>query len=209
MKHATTRSATALTLLLALSGCGFTQPSASPSTATASPKGVAAPTVVPAPAGLTIPGGKAKWLSILPDPNATAWDDSTAVARDYTIAVHTWDATRDLTDAYAGQRAALWGTRQLQEEQAAYDADQAKGQAYFNQEAIHRSWTSTAITSTGRDGVPSTSDRDAITVNWTMTPHRRDNTRAQALSGTDDVLLYRTAEGRRQVQGSSTRQDVQ
>lgn len=208
MKQSTPIRITSMALLtLALTGCGFGQGSAAPSATTTAP--VQAPNATTAPEGQRIPGGKATWLSNLPDPSKTDTGDSVAVATDYTIASHTWDTATDMTDAYAVQRAALWGTPELRQLEDEYDADQARGQATFNDEASHRTWTSVKVTSTGRDGVAASPDQDAITVNWTMTLHRRDKTKAKASSGTDDVLLVKATDGRWQVQNSSTRQDVQ
>jgi hypothetical protein len=208
MKHITaTRIAFITALILTVSGCGLGQDADSGVSAKPSAHALHTPMATTAPA--PVPGGKAQWLSILPDPAATKWDDSTDVAKKYTMVLHTWDSTIDRTDAYAGQRAAVWGTVQLQEIQGEYNPDQAKGQAYFNDETLHRTWTSATIVSTGRDGVPDGSNRDAITVNWKMTPHRRDATKTSDVTGTDDVLLYRNVSGRWQVQSSSTRQDVQ
>lgn len=129
-----------------------------------------------------------------------------AVAKAYTVTKYTWDSTIDRTEGYALKRAGIYGSDTLKRSLGPIDPDQAKGQALIANEKPYKTWTSTSITFTGREGKPDQPGTDIITLNWHMALHRRNGRDRAPVTGTDDMKLIQGPGGEWQVEGSITRE---
>ena len=68
-----------------------------------------------APDGTCLHPASVQWLDdLLPDPSTVDRKDADAVCSAYVITNQTWDASRDVTDAFASIRASVYETPELQ-----------------------------------------------------------------------------------------------
>lgn len=85
----------------------------------------------PAPDGTCLRPASVQWLpDLLPDPREVDRTDGDAVCSAYIITHDTWDASRDVTNAYASIRASVYETPDLQRRHTP-TPDLEKGQGEF------------------------------------------------------------------------------
>lgn len=85
----------------------------------------------PAPDGTCLHPASVQWLpDLLPDPREVDRTDGDAVCSAYIITHDTWDASRDVTNAYASIRASVYETPDLQRRHTP-TPDLEKGQGEF------------------------------------------------------------------------------
>ena len=85
----------------------------------------------PAPDGTCLRPASVQWLpDLLPDPREVDRTDGDAVCSGYIITHDTWDASRDVTNAYASIRASVYETPDLQRRHTP-TPDLEKGQGEF------------------------------------------------------------------------------
>ena len=109
-----------------------------------------------APDGTCLHPASVQWLDdLLPDPSTVDRKDADAVCAAYVITNQTWDASRDLTDAFASIRASVYETPELQRNHTP-TPELVKGQAEFLPLVPIRSHTTVTIENIGVEGREST-----------------------------------------------------
>ena len=84
-----------------------------------------------APDGTCLHPASVKWLSdLLPDPTTVDRHDPDAVCAAYVITYQTWDASRDITTAYASIRSSVYETPEIRGNHIP-NPDVVKGQGEF------------------------------------------------------------------------------
>jgi hypothetical protein len=84
-----------------------------------------------APDGTCLHPASVKWLSdLLPDPTTVDRTDPDAVCAAYVITYQTWDASRDITTAYASIRSSVYETPEIRGNHIP-NPDVVKGQGEF------------------------------------------------------------------------------
>ena len=109
-----------------------------------------------APDGTCLHPASVQWLDdLLPDPSTVDRKDADAVCSAYVITNQTWDASRDVTDAFASIRASVYETPELQRMHTP-TPELAKGQGEFLPLVPNRSHTTVTIANIGVEGREST-----------------------------------------------------
>ena len=109
-----------------------------------------------APDGTCLHPASVQWLDdLLPDPSTVDRKDADAVCSAYVITNQTWDASRDVTDAFASIRASVYETPELQRMHTP-TPELAKGQGEFLPLVPNRSHTTVTIENIGVEGREST-----------------------------------------------------
>ena len=109
-----------------------------------------------APDGTCLHPASVQWLDdLLPDPSTVDRKDADAVCSAYVITNQTWDASRDLTDAFASIRASVYETPELQRMHTP-TPELVKGQGEFLPLVPNRSHTTVTIENIGVEGREST-----------------------------------------------------
>ena len=102
-----------------------------------------------APDGTCLHPASVQWLDdLLPDPSTVDRKDADAVCAAYVITNQTWDASRDLTDAFASIRASVYETPELQRKHTP-NPELARGQGEFLPLVPNRSHTTVTIENIG------------------------------------------------------------
>ena len=105
-----------------------------------------------APDGTCLHPASVQWLDdLLPDPSTVDRKDADAVCSAYVITNQTWDASRDVTDAFASIRASVYETPELQRMHTP-TPELVKGQGEFLPLVPNRSHTTVAIENIGVEG---------------------------------------------------------
>ena len=105
-----------------------------------------------APDGTCLHPASVQWLDdLLPDPSAVNRKDPDAVCSAYVITNQTWDASRDVTNAFASIRASVYETPDLQRMHTP-TPELERGQGEFLPLVPNRSHTTVAIESIGVEG---------------------------------------------------------
>ena len=105
-----------------------------------------------APDGTCLHPASVQWLDdLLPDPSTVDRKDADAVCSAYVITNQTWDASRDLTDAFASIRASVYETPELQRKHTP-NPELARGQGEFLPLVPNRSHTTVTIENIGVEG---------------------------------------------------------
>ena len=105
-----------------------------------------------APDGTCLHPASVQWLDdLLPDPSTVDRKDADAVCSAYVITNQTWDASRDVTDAFASIRASVYETPELQRKHTP-NPEQAKGQGEFLPLVPNHSHTTVTIENIGVEG---------------------------------------------------------
>jgi len=98
-----------------------------------------------APDGTCLHPASVKWLSdLLPDPTTVDRTDPDAVCAAYVITYQTWDASRDITTAYASIRSSVYETPEIRGNHIP-NPDVVKGQGEFLPLVPGKSHTTVAI----------------------------------------------------------------
>ena len=109
-----------------------------------------------APDGTCLHPASVQWLDdLLPDPSTVDRKDADAVCSAYVITNQTWDASRDVTDAFASIRASVYETPELQRMHT-LTPELVKGQGEFLPLVPNRSHTTVTIENIGVEGREST-----------------------------------------------------
>ena len=109
-----------------------------------------------APDGTCLHPASVQWLDdLLPDPSTVDRKDADAVCSAYVITNQTWDASRDVTDAFASIRASVYETPELQRMHTP-TPETVKGQGEFLPLVPNRSHTTVTIENIGVEGREST-----------------------------------------------------
>ena len=109
-----------------------------------------------APDGTCLHPASVQWLDdLLPDPSTVDRKDADAVCSAYVITNQTWDASRDVTDAFASIRASVYETPELQRMHTP-TPELVKGQGEFLPLVPNRSHTTVTIENIGVEGREST-----------------------------------------------------
>lgn len=109
-----------------------------------------------APDGTCLHPASVQWLDdLLPDPSTVDRKDADAVCSAYVITNQTWDASRDVTDAFASIRASVYETPELQRSHTP-TPELEKGQGEFLPLVPNRSHTTVTIENIGVEGREST-----------------------------------------------------
>ena len=109
-----------------------------------------------APDGTCLHPASVQWLDdLLPDPSTVDRKDADAVCSAYVITNQTWDASRDVTDAFASIRASVYETHELQRNHTP-TPELVKGQGEFLPLVPNRSHTTVTIENIGVEGREST-----------------------------------------------------
>lgn len=109
-----------------------------------------------APDGTCLHPASIQWLDdLLPDPSTVDRKDADAVCAAYVITNQTWDASRDLTDAFASIRASVYETPELQRNHTP-TPELVKGQGEFLPLVPNHSHTTVTIENIGVEGREST-----------------------------------------------------
>ncbi|ERH32005.1 hypothetical protein HMPREF1980_00587 [Actinomyces sp. oral taxon 172 str. F0311] len=109
-----------------------------------------------APDGTCLHPASVQWLDdLLPDPSTVDRKDADAVCSAYVITNQTWDASRDVTDAFASIRASVYETPELQRNHTP-TPELVKGQGEFLPLVPNRSHTTVTIENIGVEGREST-----------------------------------------------------
>lgn len=109
-----------------------------------------------APDGTCLHPASVQWLDdLLPDPSTVDRKDADAVCSAYVITNQTWDASRDVTDAFASIRASVYETPELQRKHTP-TPELEKGQGEFLPLVPNRSHTTVTIENIGVEGREST-----------------------------------------------------
>ncbi|MEZ7673610.1 hypothetical protein O3684_09625 [Pauljensenia sp. 20925_1_27] len=109
-----------------------------------------------APDGTCLHPASVQWLDdLLPDPSTVDRKDADAVCSAYVITNQTWDASRDVTDAFASIRASVYETPELQRKHTP-TPELVKGQGEFLPLVPNRSHTTVTIENIGVEGREST-----------------------------------------------------
>ncbi len=109
-----------------------------------------------APDGTCLHPASVQWLDdLLPDPSTVDRKDADAVCSAYVITSQTWDASRDVTDAFASIRASVYETPELQRKHTP-TPELEKGQGEFLPLVPNRSHTTVTIENIGVEGREST-----------------------------------------------------
>ena len=109
-----------------------------------------------APDGTCLHPASVQWLDdLLPDPSTVDRKDADAVCSAYVITNQTWDASRDVTDAFASIRASVYETPELQRKHTP-TPELARGQGEFLPLVPNRSHTTVTIENIGVEGREST-----------------------------------------------------
>lgn len=109
-----------------------------------------------APDGTCLHSASVQWLDdLLPDPSTVDRKDADAVCSAYVITNQTWDASRDVTDAFASIRASVYETPELQRNHTP-TPELVKGQGEFLPLVPNRSHTTVTIENIGVEGREST-----------------------------------------------------
>lgn len=156
-----------------MSGDSSSSPSSSPSETSqapdTAPQSEAAPTpeatassMPPCEDGTSAPDGtclhpaSVQWLDdLLPDPSTVDRKDADAVCSAYVITNQTWDASRDVTDAFASIRASVYETPELQRKHTP-TPELERGQGEFLPLVPNHSHTTVTIENIGVEGREST-----------------------------------------------------
>ena len=105
-----------------------------------------------APDGTCLHPASVQWLDdLLPDPSTVDRKDADAVCSAYVITNQTWDASRDVTDAFASIRASVYETPELQRNHTP-TPELVKGQGEFLPLVPNRSHTTVTIENIGVEG---------------------------------------------------------
>ena len=105
-----------------------------------------------APDGTCLHPASVQWLDdLLPDPSTVDRKDADAVCSAYVITNQTWDASRDVTDAFASIRASVYETPELQRKHTP-TPELARGQGEFLPLVPNRSHTTVTIENIGVEG---------------------------------------------------------
>ena len=105
-----------------------------------------------APDGTCLHPASVQWLDdLLPDPSTVDRKDADAVCSAYVITNQTWDASRDVTDAFASIRASVYETPDLQRMHTP-TPELERGQGEFLPLVPNRSHTTVTIESIGVEG---------------------------------------------------------
>lgn len=105
-----------------------------------------------APDGTCLHPASVKWLSdLLPDPTTVDRTDPDAVCAAYVITYQTWDASRDITTAYASIRSSVYETPEIRGNHIP-NPDVVKGQGEFLPLVPGKSHTTVAIKYIVTDG---------------------------------------------------------
>lgn len=109
-----------------------------------------------APDGTCLHPASVQWLDdLLPDPSTVDRKDADAVCSAYVITNQTWDASRDVTDAFASIRASVYETPELQRKHTP-TPELARGQGEFLPLVPNHSHTTVTIENIGVEGREST-----------------------------------------------------
>ena len=109
-----------------------------------------------APDGTCLHPASVQWLDdLLPDPSTVDRKDADAVCSAYVITNQTWDASRDVTDAFASIRASVYETPELQRKHTP-TPELEKGQGEFLPLVPNHSHTTVTIENIGVEGREST-----------------------------------------------------
>ena len=109
-----------------------------------------------APDGTCLHPASVQWLDdLLPDPSTVDRKDADAVCSAYVITNQTWDASRDVTDAFASIRASVYETPELQRKHTP-TPELERGQGEFLPLVPNRSHTTVTIENIGVEGREST-----------------------------------------------------
>ena len=105
-----------------------------------------------APDGTCLHPASVQWLDdLLPDPSTVDRKDADAVCAAYVITNQTWDASRDLTDAFASIRASVYETPELQRKHTP-TPELERGQGEFLPLVPNHSHTTVTIENIGVEG---------------------------------------------------------
>ena len=153
-----------------MSGDSSSQTSQAPDTAPQSEAAVPTPeatasSMPPCEDGTSAPDGtclhpaSVQWLDdLLPDPSTVDRKDADAVCSAYVITNQTWDASRDVTDAFASIRASVYETPELQRNHTP-TPELVKGQGEFLPLVPGRSHTTVTIEMLSTEGKDPSPDR--------------------------------------------------
>lgn len=109
-----------------------------------------------APDGTCLHPASVQWLDdLLPDPSTVDRKDADAVCSAYVITNQTWDASRDVTDAFASIRASVYETPELQRKHTP-TPELERGQGEFLPLVPNHSHTTVRIENIGVEGREST-----------------------------------------------------
>ncbi len=109
-----------------------------------------------APDGTCLHPASVQWLDdLLPDPSTVDRKDADAVCSAYVITNQTWDASRDVTDAFASIRASVYETPELQRKHTP-TPELERGQGEFLPLVPNHSHTTVTIENIGVEGREST-----------------------------------------------------
>ena len=112
-----------------------------------------------APDGTCLHPASVQWLDdLLPDPSTVDRKDADAVCSAYVITNQTWDASRDVTDAFASIRASVYETPERQARHTP-TPDLEKGQGEFLPLVPGRSHTTVTIEMLSTEGKDPSPDR--------------------------------------------------
>ncbi|AYD89185.1 hypothetical protein D5R93_02330 [Actinomyces lilanjuaniae] len=105
-----------------------------------------------APGGYCLYPAKVTWpTDVLPvDPATLDWSDPDAVARAYTVTVHTWDSRHDASGAYATRRAQIF-TQTGRTAPDTTDPDTTRGDAEYTTTWQQDSYTDVTIDALGTE----------------------------------------------------------
>lgn len=105
-----------------------------------------------APDGTCLHPASVQWLDdLLPDPSTVDRKDADAVCSAYVITNQTWDASRDVTDAFASIRASVYETPELQRKHTP-TPELERGQGEFLPLVPNHSHTTVTIENIGVEG---------------------------------------------------------
>ena len=105
-----------------------------------------------APDGTCLHPAAVQWLDdLLPDPSTVDRKDADAVCSAYVITNQTWDASRDVTDAFASIRASVYETPELQRKHTP-TPELERGQGEFLPLVPNHSHTTVTIENIGVEG---------------------------------------------------------
>ena len=112
-----------------------------------------------APDGTCLHPASVQWLDdLLPDPSTVDRKDADAVCSAYVITHETWDAARDVTNAYASRRSSVYETPERQARHTP-TPDLEKGQGEFLPLVPGRSHTTVTIEMLSTEGKDPSPDR--------------------------------------------------